>query len=187
MQCTGMVKEQSLCSLEDCVGQSLHTFLLSFTLLIFCRNSLLTQLPHYLSSALPAPSPSLPPVPVGVAPLGGNLVVVAGISLCLVVILATVVVTVWRKLCQTPQCSSVRRASMHSPGGRKLSDEASICGHSLQRPSLSDGQGMGVAQTNTPVLGSQPLSQALVIPVSQDPERLSPTGQKMLPTIFGYV
>ncbi|TMS13843.1 Thrombospondin type-1 domain-containing protein 1 [Larimichthys crocea] len=157
MQCTGMVKEQSLCSLEDCV-------------------------------ALPAPSPSLPPVPAGVAPLGGNMVVVAGISLCLAVILATVVVTVWRKLCQTPQCSSVRRASMHSPGGRKLSDEASICGHSLQRPSLSDGQGvgMGVAQKNTPVLGSQPLSQTLVIPVSQDPERLSPTGQKMLPTIFGY-
>ncbi|XP_071317342.1 thrombospondin type-1 domain-containing protein 1 [Trachinotus anak] len=161
MQCTGMVKEQSLCSLEDCV-------------------------------VLPAPSPSLPPVPVGVAPLGGNMVVVAGISLCLAVILATVVVAVWRKLCQTPQCSSVRRGSMHSPGGRKLSDEASICGHSLQRPSLSDGHGppgstsVGVAQKDRPSLGSQPLSQTLVIPLSQDPERLSPTGQKMLPPIFGY-
>ncbi|XP_070700064.1 thrombospondin type-1 domain-containing protein 1 [Pempheris klunzingeri] len=156
MQCTGMVKEQSLCSLEDCV-------------------------------ALPAPSPSLPPGPVGVSPLGGNMVVVAGISLCLAVILATIVVTVWRKFCQTPQCSSVRRGSMHSPGGRKLSDEASICGHSLQRPSLCDshsppgGMGVGVAQKD-----SQPLSQTLVIPVSQDPERLSPTGQKMVPPIFGY-
>ncbi|KAM9348578.1 LOW QUALITY PROTEIN: thrombospondin type-1 domain-containing protein 1 [Symphorus nematophorus] len=161
MQCTGMVKEQSICSLEDC-------------------------------AVLPAPSPSLPPVPVGAAPLGGNVVVVAGISLCLAVILATVVVTVWRKLCQTPQCSSVRRGSMHSPGGRKLSDEASICGHSLQRPSLSDGHGppggmgVGVDQKDTPVLASQPLSQTLLMPVSQDPERLSPTGQKMLPTIFGY-
>lgn len=121
------------------------------------------------------------------------MVVVVGISLCLAVILATVVVTVWRKLCQTPQCSSVRRGSMHSPGGRKLSDEASICGHSLQRPSLSDGHGplggmgVSVAQKDTPVLGNQPLSQTLVMPVSQDPERLSPTGQKMLPTIFGYV
>lgn len=82
---------------------------------------------------------------------------------------------------------------MHSPGGRKLSDEASICGHSLQRPSLSDGHGplggmgVSVAQKDTPVLGNQPLSQTLVMPVSQDPERLSPTGQKMLPTIFGYV
>uniref|UniRef100_A0A8C9ZBC4 Thrombospondin, type I, domain containing 1 n=1 Tax=Sander lucioperca TaxID=283035 RepID=A0A8C9ZBC4_SANLU len=148
MQCTGMVKEQSLCSLEDC-------------------------------AVLPVPSPSLPPVAVRVVPLGGNMVVVAGISLCLAVILATVVVTLWRKLCKTPQCSSVRRGSMHSPGGRKLSDEASICGHSLQRPSLSDGH-------DRPFLGSQPLSQTLLIPLSQDPERLSPTGQKMLPPIFGY-
>ncbi|XP_059206887.1 thrombospondin type-1 domain-containing protein 1 [Centropristis striata] len=161
MQCTGMVKEQSVCSLEDCV-------------------------------VFPAPSPSLPTVAMGVAPLGGNVVVVAGISLCLAVILATVVVTLWRKLCRTPQCSSVRRGSMHSPGGRKLSDEASICGHSLQRPSLSDGHGpsggmgVGVAQKDRPSLGSQPLSQTLVMPLSQDPERLSPTGQKMLPPIFGY-
>lgn len=140
---------------------------------------------------LPAPSPSLPPVTVGAAPLGGNMVVVAGISICLAVILATVVVTLWRKLCRTPPCSSVRRGSMHSPGGRKLSDEASICGHSLQRPSLSDGHGtqggMGVSQKDRPPLGSQPLSQTLVIPLTQDPERLSPTGQKMLPPIFGYV
>ncbi|KAI3373691.1 hypothetical protein L3Q82_022278, partial [Scortum barcoo] len=161
VKCTGMVKEQSLCSLEDC-------------------------------RALPAPSPSLPPVPVGVAPLGGNVVVVAGISLCLAVILATIVVTVWRKFCQRPQCSSVHTGSMHSPGGRKLSDEASICGHSLQRPSLSDGHGplggvcVSVAHKDAPVLSSQPLSQTLVIPLPQDPERLSPTGQKLLPPIFGY-
>ncbi|XP_034746952.1 thrombospondin type-1 domain-containing protein 1 [Etheostoma cragini] len=157
MQCTGMVKEQSLCSLEDCVV---------------------------------LPSPSLPTVAVRVVPIAGNMVVVAGISLCLAVILATVVVTLWRKLCKTPQCSSVHRGSMHSPGGRKLSDEASICGHSLQRPSLSDGHGppggMGVDQKDRPFLGPQPLSQSLVIPLSQDPERLSPTGQKMLPPIFGY-
>lgn len=78
---------------------------------------------------------------------------------------------------------------MHSPGGRKLSDEASICGHSLQRPSLSDGHGPpgGVgAQIERPSLRSQPVSQTLVIPLSQDPDRLSPSGQKMLPPIFGY-
>ena len=172
------------------VSSPLISVFFFFTLVPFtlCK-FLLTSLS---SPALPAPSPSLPPVLVGAAPLGGNVVVVAGISLCLAVILATVVVTVWRKLCQTPQCSSVRRGSMHSPGGRKLSDEASICGHSLQRPSLSDGHGpqggmgIGAAQKDTPVLASQPLSQTLVMPVSQDPERLSP-GQKMLPTIFGYV
>lgn len=145
------------------------------------------------SPVLPVPSPSLPPVPVGAAPLGGNVVVVAGITVCLVVILGTIVVTVWRKLCQTPQCSSVRRGSMHSPGGRKLSDEASICGHSLQRPSLSDGLGpLGgmnavIPQKDTAVLSSQPLPQTLSMPVPQDPERLSPTCQKIMPTIFGYV
>ncbi|XP_019941132.1 thrombospondin type-1 domain-containing protein 1 [Paralichthys olivaceus] len=161
MQCTGMVKEQSLCSLEDCV-------------------------------ALPAPSPSLPTKPVGFATFGGNMVVVAGISLCLAVIITTIVVTVWRKLCHTPQCSSVRSGSMHSPGGRKLSDEASICGHSLQRPSLTEGHGpqgrmgVGAAQKERPFLGSAPLSQTQVIAFSQDPERLSPTGQKVLPPVFGY-
>lgn len=160
IQCTGMVKEQSLCSLEAC-------------------------------SVAHAPSPSAPPVNVGAGPFGGNMVVVAGISLCLAVIMATIVVTVWRRFCQAPQCSSVHRGSMHSPGGRKLSDEASICGHSLQRPSLSDAQGtsMGVsvgAQTDRSPLGGPPLSQTLVIPLSQDPERLSPTGQKMPPPIFGY-
>ena len=145
------------------------------------------------SPVFPAPSPSLPTLPVEVAPLGGNMVMVAGISICLAVILATVVVTVWRKLCKTPQCSSVRRGSIHSPGGRKLSDEASICGHSLQRPSLSDGHGppgsvaVGMAQEDRPSPCSQPLSQTLMMPLSHNPERLSPTGQKMLPPIFGYV
>lgn len=162
VKCNGMVKEQSLCSLEDCV-------------------------------VLPVPTSSLPPVHVGAAPLGSNVVAVVGISLCLAVILATVIVTVWRKLCQTPpSCSSVRRGSLHSPGGRKLSDEASICGNSLQRPSLSDshvaivGTGVSASQKDRPPLGSQPLTQTMVIPVPQDPERLSPSGQKMLPPIFGY-
>uniref|UniRef100_A0A3B3VNV4 Thrombospondin type 1 domain containing 1 n=2 Tax=Poecilia TaxID=8080 RepID=A0A3B3VNV4_9TELE len=128
-QCIGMMKEQSLCSLEDCD-----------------------------SKLLSSPSPSLPSVPEGASPLGGNMIVVLGISLCLAVIMATVVVTVWRKLCQTPQCSSVHRGSIHSPGGRKLSDEASICGHSLQRPSLSDSHcpsGAVVPQKERPSLGAQ--------------------------------
>ncbi|XP_061818466.1 thrombospondin type-1 domain-containing protein 1 isoform X1 [Nerophis lumbriciformis] len=153
-RCTGMVKEQSICSLENC-------------------------------AVFPAPSSSLPPVLAGVAPLGGHMVVVAGISLCLAVILATVVITVWRKLCRTPPCSSVRRGSMHSPGGRKLSDEASICANSLQRPCFADSRGppAGVGSTQ---MDMGPLSQTMVMPPSQDPERLSPTAQKVLPPIFGY-
>ncbi|XP_077402291.1 thrombospondin type-1 domain-containing protein 1 [Vanacampus margaritifer] len=129
-------------------------------------------------AAFPDPSPSLPPVLAGVGPLGGNMVVIAGISLCLAVILATVVITVWRKLCHTPQCSSVRRGSVHSPGGRKLSDEASICDNSLQGPSLV----VGVGSTQT----HGPLPQIMVTPLSQDPKRLSPSGQTFLPPIFGY-
>uniref|UniRef100_A0AAY5L8M2 Thrombospondin, type I, domain containing 1 n=2 Tax=Esox lucius TaxID=8010 RepID=A0AAY5L8M2_ESOLU len=163
VHCIGMVKEQSICSLEDC-------------------------------TVLPPPSPSPLPPPSS-SPLGSNLVAVAGVSLCLAVILATVLVTLWRKLCRTRQCSSVRRSSTHSPGGRKLSDEASICGHSLQRPSLSDSQGnqghpggTGPARTERPNLGRVPLPQppALVGSLVQDPDRLSPSGQKVLPPIFGY-
>lgn len=155
MKCTGMVKEQSICSLEDC-------------------------------AVLPPSSPSLPTTPVGMAPLGGNMMVMLGISLCLAVILATVIVTVWRKFCKTPQCSSAHRGSVHSPGGRKLSDEASIFTHSLQRPSVSDSQsplGVSIAHRDPSVPANQQMQS---IPVAQDPERLSPTGQKILPTVFGY-
>lgn len=187
VKCTGMVKEQSICSLEDCAGQ--FSYHVSPPLSLF-KNFTQIIIGSLLSPVLPAPSPSLPPAPVGMAPLGANMVVALGISLCLAVILATIMITVWRKLCKTPQCSSAHRGSMHSPGGRKLSDEASIFGHSLQRPSVSDGHGplggtgVSVAQKEPSVLGNQ---QTLVIPVSQDPERLSPTGQKMLPTVFGYI
>ncbi|XP_072558500.1 thrombospondin type-1 domain-containing protein 1-like [Paramormyrops kingsleyae] len=124
--------------------------------------------------AMPAPSVSSPP-PVDTS-LGSNLVAVVGISLCLVVIVVTVLVTVWRKACHAPKCTSVRRGSLHSPGGRKNSDEASICGHSLQRPSFSE------SLQATP--GCQP-PQTLPQPL-QDKERVSPTGQKIVPPIFGY-
>ncbi|CAL8267984.1 unnamed protein product [Merluccius merluccius] len=161
VQCPGMGKERSPCSLEDCMVTSV-------------------------------PSPSPPAVPTGAAALGGNLMVVAGISLCLAVILVTLLFTAWRKLCRAPPCSSVRQGSMHSAGGRKLSDEASIFGNSLQRPSLTEGvhgqpMGMGSAgQRRMPLLGSQSLSLPLVLPLSPDPDRLSPSGQKLLPPVFGY-
>ncbi|XP_076876072.1 thrombospondin type-1 domain-containing protein 1 isoform X2 [Brachyhypopomus gauderio] len=165
MQCTGMVKEQSLCSLEDCTED------------------------------MSVPSSPSPPT-VG-SPLGGNLVVVAGISLCLAVILVTVLITVWRKLCRAPKCSTVRRESTHPPGGRKNSDEASICGHSLQRPSFSESVQVMVPQkgltlplpvrpaSDKGVLASQQ-SVSLPTTLPQDPERMSPSGQKILPPIFGY-
>ncbi|KAG9263566.1 thrombospondin type-1 domain-containing protein 1 [Astyanax mexicanus] len=162
MQCTGLVRDQSHCSLEDCAED--------------------------------LPPPSFPPPPALHSFLGGNMVVVAGISLCLVVILITIIITVWRKLCHAPKCSSVRRESMHSPSGRKNSDEASICGYSLQRPSFSESlqatgpqKGLtypGSASDKGVLARQQSLSQPL--PLVQDPERLSPSGQKILPPIFGY-
>lgn len=117
------------------------------------------------------------------------MMVVLGISLCLAVILATVIVTVWRKFCKTPQCSSAHRGSVHSPTGRKLSDEASIFTHSLQRPSMSESQSpLGGSASIANRDPSVPANQKILsIPVTQDPERLSPTGQKILPTVFGYV
>ncbi|XP_053502210.1 thrombospondin type-1 domain-containing protein 1 isoform X1 [Ictalurus furcatus] len=165
MQCTGMVREQSLCSLEDC------------------------------TDVLPPVSVSPPPAVDSF--LGGNLVVLAGISLCLAVILVTILITVWRKVCHAPKCSSARPDSMHSPGGRKNSDEASICGRSVQRPSFSEsmvatafpkGQTCPVsirAASDKGVLACQQ-SFLLPMPLPQDPDRLSPSGQKILPPIFGY-
>ncbi len=125
------------------------------------------------------------------SPLTGNLVVVAGISLCLVVILATIFITVWRKLCRAPKCSSIRRGSLHSPSGRKNSDEASIYGHSMQRPSFSESLQAAPLQKGLTlpfdrgVLANQQ-SMSLPLPLSQDPERMSPSSQKMLPPIFSY-
>jgi len=124
--------------------------------------------------------------------LGGNLMVAAGIFLCLGVIVATLLFTAWRKLCRAPPCGSVlRHGSTHSAaGGRKLSDEASIFGDSLQRPSVMEAQGpQGTASKQLPLLGGQPLSpsEPPVLPLSPDPDRLSPSGQKMMPPVFGYV
>ncbi|XP_026129347.1 thrombospondin type-1 domain-containing protein 1 isoform X2 [Carassius auratus] len=164
MQCTGMVREQSHCSLEGCTEE--------------------------------LPPPPLTPPPAVNSALTGNLVVVAGISLCLAVILATIVITVWRKLCRAPKCSSMHRGSLHSPSGRKNSDEASICGHSMQRPSFSESlqaaplqKGLTLPAKQGPldrgVLARQQ-SMSLPLPLSQDPERMSPSGQKIVPPIFGY-
>ncbi|XP_051539589.1 thrombospondin type-1 domain-containing protein 1-like isoform X2 [Myxocyprinus asiaticus] len=164
IQCTGMVREQSHCSLEDCTGE--------------------------------LPPLSVTPPPAVSSPLAGNLVVVAGISLCLAVILATILITVWRKLCHAPNCSPMRHSSVHSPSGRKNSDEASICGHSTQRPSFSESlqaaplqKGLTVPAKQEPsdrgVLARQQ-SMSLLLPLPQDPERMSPSGQKIVPPIFGY-
>lgn len=189
MQCTGMVREQSHCSLEDCTGKH-------FTCCFYLFNFLFSEKNCFVCFLEELPPPSLTPPPTVSTPLAGNLVVVAGISLCLAVILATIFITVWRKLCRAPKCSSMRRGSLHSPSGRKNSDEASICGHSMQRPSFSESLQTASLQKGFTLPAKQgPLdrgvlacqqSMSLPLPLSQDPERISPSGQKILPPIFGY-
>ncbi|XP_015197441.2 thrombospondin type-1 domain-containing protein 1 isoform X3 [Lepisosteus oculatus] len=157
--CTGLQKELSPCSLEDCT--------------------------------VVAVSPSLAPVHPESKKMG-NMVAVAGISICLVVIVATVLITLWRKLCRTPKCNSVRRrSSLHSPGFRKNSDEVNIYCQSQQRHSFSESlealpeQAEEVFDKLT--VGrrhSHPLSAELSNPTSG--ESLSPNVQKIIPPIFGY-
>lgn len=185
-------------------------FFQSHVFLFFCRIEVEAQIcicSRLISESLPyylivlsidiLPPVSVPPPPTVDSFLGGNLVVVAGISLCLTVILVTILITVWRKLCHAPKCSSARPESMHSPGGRKNSDEASICGRSMQRPSFSESVGAAALQkTQTCPMSMRTASDkgvlacqqsfSLPTPLPQDPERLSPSGQKILPPIFGY-
>lgn len=142
------------------------------------------------------PSASLAPTSTVDSSFGGNLVVVTGISLCLLVILVTVLITVRRKLCHA-KCRSAHRESMQSPGGRKNSDEAAICGQGGQRPSFSESlqavapqrslthpSSMRAASEKGVLVCHQSFSSLGVVP--QDPERLSPTGQKIVPPVFGY-
>nr|XP_045369936.1 thrombospondin type-1 domain-containing protein 1 [Camelus bactrianus] len=57
-----------------------------------------------------------------------NIVTVTGISLCLFIIVATVLITLWRKFGRAPKCSTpARHNSLHGPGCRKNSDEENIC------------------------------------------------------------
>ncbi|MBN3302708.1 THSD1 protein, partial [Amia calva] len=158
--CTGLQRELSHCSLEDCTA--------------------------------PSTSPSLAPVPPENSAQTGNMVAVAGISLCLVVIVATVLITVWRKLCQSQKCSSVRRhSSVHSPGFRKNSDEVSIycqrqqC-HSFTESleALPEKAGEGFEKSTMGRRQSHPLSPDQNVAVLG--ESLSPSAQKIIPPIFGY-
>lgn len=100
-------------------------------------------------------------------------------------------------MCYTPKCGSARPESMHSPSVRKHSDEASICERSMRMPSFSESVGAtGLQKEQTCSVSIRAASDkgvlacqqsfSLFLPSPQDPERLSPSGQKILPPIFGY-
>lgn len=128
-----------------------------------------------------------PPTPPSVQPgedqKANNIVTITGISLCLFIIFATVLITLWRKLCRTQKCSTaVRRNSVHSPGFRKNSDEENICQGNKQRDSFAEG---GDAPVNIPLTYRRSLQFAQEDDASGS-ENFQPNAQKIIPPIFSY-
>lgn len=128
--------------------------------------------------------PSTPPsVQPGEDQKANNIVTITGISLCLFIIFATVLITLWRKLCKAQKCSAaVRRNSVHSPGFRKNSDEENICQGNKQRDSFTEA---GDAPVNIPLTYRRSLQFAQEDDVSGS-ESFQPNAQKIIPPIFSY-
>ncbi|XP_051475528.1 thrombospondin type-1 domain-containing protein 1 [Apus apus] len=128
-----------------------------------------------------------PPTPPSVQPgedqKANNIVTITGISLCLFIIFATVLITLWRKLCRAQKCSTaVRQNSIHSPGFRKNSDEENICQGNKQRDSFAEG---GDAPVNIPLTYRRSLQFAQEDDASGS-ENFQPNAQKIIPPIFSY-
>ncbi|KAI1241899.1 hypothetical protein IHE44_0005403 [Lamprotornis superbus] len=128
-----------------------------------------------------------PPTPPSVQPgedqKANNIVTITGISLCLFIIFATVLITLWRKLCRAQKCSTtVRRNSVHSPGFRKNSDEENICQGNKQRDSFAEG---GDAPVNIPLTYRRSVQFAQEDDASGS-ENFQPNAQKIIPPIFSY-
>ncbi|KAM5287859.1 thrombospondin type-1 domain-containing protein 1 isoform 2-T2 [Ctenodactylus gundi] len=136
--------------------------------------------------ALRPPSPS-PLAPEG--PGSNNVVTVTGISLCLFIIVATVLITLWRRFGRAPECSApARHNSLHSPGFRKNSDEENICELSERRGSFSDGgDGPGGSPGDTGI----PLTYRRSVPGTPEDdasgsESFQSGAQKIIPPLFSY-
>uniref|UniRef100_A0A8C3VS42 Thrombospondin type 1 domain containing 1 n=1 Tax=Catagonus wagneri TaxID=51154 RepID=A0A8C3VS42_9CETA len=131
------------------------------------------------------PSPLQPQGPVK----SNNVVTVTGISLCLFIIVATVLITLWRKLGRSPKCSTpARHNSLHGPGCRKNSDEENICELSEPRGSFSDA---GDGPAGSPGDLGIPLTYRRSVPAGADEdasgsESFQSTAQKIIPPLFSY-
>ncbi|XP_068382682.1 thrombospondin type-1 domain-containing protein 1 isoform X2 [Eschrichtius robustus] len=131
------------------------------------------------------PSPFQPQAPVK----SNNIVTVTGISLCLFIIVATVLITLWRKLGRAPKCSTpVRHNSLHAPGCRKNSDEENICELSEPRGSFSDA---GDGPAGSPGDQGIPLTYRRSVPAPPDDETsgsesFQSNAQKIIPPLFSY-
>ncbi|XP_059852091.1 thrombospondin type-1 domain-containing protein 1 isoform X2 [Delphinus delphis] len=132
-----------------------------------------------------SPSPFQPQTPVK----SNNIVTVTGISLCLFIIVATVLITLWRKLGRTPKCSTpVHHNSLHAPGCRKNSDEENICELSEPRGSFSDA---GDGPVGSPAGQGIPLTYRRSVPAPPDDETsgsesFQSNAQKIIPPLFSY-
>lgn len=118
-----------------------------------------------------------------------NIVTVTGISLCLFIIVATVLITLWRKFGRPPKCTTpARHNSIHSPSFRKNSDEENICELSEQRGSFSDaGDGPGGSPGDPGI----PLTYRRTVPVTPEDEAsgsesFQSNAQKIIPPLFSY-
>ncbi|XP_029794455.1 thrombospondin type-1 domain-containing protein 1 isoform X2 [Suricata suricatta] len=118
-----------------------------------------------------------------------NIVTVTGISLCLFIILATVLITLWRKFGRSPKCRPpARHNSVHSPSFRKNSDEENICELSEPRGSFSDA-GDGPAGGSGDV--GIPLTYRRSPPAAPEDdasgsESVQSSAQKIIPPLFSY-
>ncbi|XP_021232656.1 thrombospondin type-1 domain-containing protein 1 isoform X1 [Numida meleagris] len=136
-----------------------------------------------LEECLTVKPPTPPSVQPGEDQKANNIVTITGISLCLFIIFATVLITLWRKLCRAQKCSTaVRRNSVHSPGFRKNSDEENICQGNKQRDSFTEG---GDAPVNIPLTYRRSLQFAQEDDASGS-ENFQPNAQKIIPPIFSY-
>lgn len=114
---------------------------------------------------------------------------VTGISLCLFIIVATVLITLWRKFGRAPKCSTpARHSSIHSPSFRKNSDEENICELSEQRGSFSDG---GDGPAGGPGDAGIPLTYRRGGPLTAEDdasgsESVQSNAQKIIPPLFSY-
>nr|XP_020754558.1 thrombospondin type-1 domain-containing protein 1 isoform X2 [Odocoileus virginianus texanus] len=132
-----------------------------------------------------SPSPLQPQAPVK----SNNVVTVTGISLCLFIIVATVLITLWRKLGRAPKCSTpARHNSLHGPGCRKNSDEENICELSEPRGSFSDA---GDGPAGSPGAPGIPLTYRRSVPAPPDDEAsgtesFQANAQKIIPPLFSY-
>ncbi|XP_058526809.1 thrombospondin type-1 domain-containing protein 1 [Ochotona princeps] len=150
--------------------------------------SLETSLCSLEECAALRPSSSSPLQPQGPVK-SNNVVTVTGISLCMFIIVATVLITLWRRFGRPPKCSTpARHNSLHSAGFRKNSDEENICELSEPRGSFSDG---GDGPAGSPGDMGIPLTYRRSVPAAPEDdasgsESFQSNAQKIIPPLFSY-